>query len=193
MITSILTLDTNTLIKNGIRDCYSIHKLVYDLFPGNQRDFLYYDMGRNPLGRQILILSKNQPVINEIGELRSKFISNDFLLHDNYAFQIMLNPVFREKEGKKITPIIGRESLLDWVARKQINWGFSINFESLEIFDIGTESFTKGSDSILLNKATFRGTLSVNNIKLFSNCFEKGIGRAKAFGFGLLQLKPLID
>ena len=44
---------------------------------------------------------------------------------------------------------------------------------------------------IRLNKATYEGTLKVTDEKLFYNTLTSGIGKKKAYGFGMMTVIPL--
>ncbi|MPN58153.1 hypothetical protein SDC9_205854 [bioreactor metagenome] len=46
---------------------------------------------------------------------------------------------------------------------------------------------------MVFNECTFTGVLEVVDRKSFIKSFCEGIGRGKAFGFGLLQLLPLYE
>jgi CRISPR system Cascade subunit CasE len=177
-----------------ITDSYSIHKAVYSLFPkvnDEGRDFLFADMGGNFNERRILILSKRPPAIPEHGTVESKNIPEAFLTGDCYGFTIRLNPTKREKNGGKIIPIRGRETLLEWFCSKSEGWGFITDKESLQIQNSGVQTFDKQNGQVTQNAVTFTGKLKVSDRSLFIKSFEKGIGRGKSFGFGLLQIVPL--
>lgn len=191
MIASMLVLDRSAIQFFRIKDAYSIHKMVYSLFPGNCRDFLFYELEGGTQGRKVLILSQNQPMVPKAGELHSKQVPKDFLEHDRYGFQVQLNPVTRFNGSARCVPIIGEDSIRSWFLKRQRDWGVFVDPDSLEIFDLGTQEFQTDTKKIVHNKATFRGVLNVVDTELFERSFELGIGRGKAFGFGLLQLKPL--
>lgn len=61
MIASVLKLNRADCKALKITDAYSIHRVVYELFPGESRDFLFADKGGDFKSRQILILSEHSP------------------------------------------------------------------------------------------------------------------------------------
>ncbi|MGX8679016.1 MAG: type I-E CRISPR-associated protein Cas6/Cse3/CasE, partial [Sphaerochaetaceae bacterium] len=75
-----------------------------------------------------------------------------------------------------------------WFLSKQNSWGFEVIQDSFEVFETGVQIFEKGETKITQSKASFRGVLRVTDRSVFKQSFEQGIGRGKAFGFGLLQL-----
>jgi CRISPR system Cascade subunit CasE len=177
-----------------ITDSYSIHKAVYSLFPkqaDGERDFLFLDKGGDFNERRILILSKRPPAVPEHGIIESKNIPESFLAGNCYGFTVRLNPTKREKNGGKIVPIRGKENQLEWFCAKSEGWGFITDKESLQIQNSGVQSFDKQNGQVTQNAVTFTGKLKVSDRSLFIKSFEKGIGRGKSFGFGLLQIIPL--
>lgn len=190
MIASVLSLDRQAIKTLEIVDEYSIHKTVYDLFPGSERSFLYYKYPQTQSPTlKILILSKKTPEQPELGELESKPVDDSFLHKTRYAFKVRLNPVARSNNIAKA--IVGNEALVDWFHKKESGWGFKTVPESLELQDIGVVQFERGSHTITINECTFIGTLEVTNRTLFIEGFRDGLGRSKGFGFGLLQLHPI--
>lgn len=193
MIASILTLSPEEFQSLGkYHDDYTIHKLVYSLFPGSQRKFLFLDRYGDFNSRKILMVSQENPQNPAFGRIEIKTIPENFLKAQSYAFEVRLNPVKRANGNKKMIPVTGIPYLTEWFLGKQKNWGFNANPERLEIFDTGIQEIAKDKNTTILhNKATFRGVLQVTESKKFQESFRNGIGRGKAFGFGLLQLQPL--
>lgn len=201
MILSVLHLSRKDfqLIKNrnsGVFDIYTIHKIVYSLFPkenNETRSFLFTYKGGDFHEKQILILSKNQPMLPEIGTIESKEIPVTFLEQKYYGFEVIINPVKRDSKTGKIIPIKKREEIMTWFIEKSGNYGFEIMPESLSVSDTNVLQFTKDKKNVVLGKAKCTGRLYVTNRELFIKAFENGLGRGKAFGFGLLQIVPLKD
>lgn len=204
MIASVLRLSRSECTALKMQDAYGIHRVVYSLFPkvgDDTRDFLYADKGGDFSTRNILLLSKRPPVPPEIGIVESKSIQPAFLTHEHYAFEVRMNPTKRDKASGTIVAIRGnktagqtqRDALAEWFAQKTLNQGFSVDATSLIITDVGVQQFKKDESTVTHGKATFRGKLYVTDRALFIKSFEEGIGRAKGFGFGLLQIVPLKD
>jgi CRISPR system Cascade subunit CasE len=192
MIASVLKLNRSDCKSLKITDAYSIHRVVYELFPGESRDFLFVDKGGDFNARQILILSDHSPEAPQFGEITSKPIPDSFLEHDHYGFEVTLNPTKRDKQTGKTVAIRGRENLIPWFLTKAPSLGFEIKEESLEIRNSGVQTFDLGNGKVVThNSASFIGKLQVTDRVKFQNSFRKGIGRAKGFGFGLFQIIPL--
>ncbi|MFQ5752396.1 MAG: type I-E CRISPR-associated protein Cas6/Cse3/CasE [bacterium] len=195
MIASALRLSRADCKALDIKDAYSLHKTVYSLFPkqnGQVRDFIYADKGGDWSCRRILILSTRKPEIPEFGEIESREVSEPFLQWDNYGFEVTANPTRRNGPSKKTTPIKGRENLHKWFIQKAPTWGFDVEPESLQISKIGVVSFDRDKSITQTHgTATFIGKLKVIDRQVFIKSFKQGIGRAKGFGFGLLQIVPI--
>lgn len=192
--------DMNTL---KIKDAYSLHKVVYGLFEdirsdaekqaSNPSGIVYADKGGDFNTRQILILSNRKPhQTPQFGEVQTKAIHSGFLVHERYAFEVTLNPGKRDKLTGKVVPIRGRQAIEQWfMERAPKSWGFRVNPENLQTEKISVQVIDKAGKKITHGSATLKGELAVINRARFSQSFSQGIGRGRAFGFGLLQIVPL--
>lgn len=194
MIASVLHLSRDDCRKLAIRDAYSIHKVVYSLFPqpaNKKRNFLYCDKGGDFYGRRILILSEKKPLEPKEGILESKTIPEMFLNADYYGFSVFMNPVKRDNKTGKIIVIRGKEAMALWFQQKSEKYGFSLIADSLVVNDVSIVEFNKNGRKVTLSKAQFMGKLKVTNREFFIKSFQNGLGKGKAFGFGLFQIVPL--
>lgn len=206
-----LKLSTQDMIDLRITDDYSIHRVVYSLFPEEDKErnrILYVDKGVRKDHRVLWILSQTEPQIS-FGEFETRSVSEDFLNHKCYAFEILLNPVKKSKEKGKLVAIRippktkddenireRAKELLDWFFRKARENGFEPDPNRLRFLVKPTQTFSqknKPDQTVTHNKVLFSGTLTVTDPERFRSAFENGIGKAKAFGFGLLQLVPIFD
>lgn len=193
MFLSMLELSIYDCRALDIKDAYSIHRVVYSLFPkieGDTRDFLFADKGGDARGRKILILSERNPLQPEHGELLVKPVPDVFLTCDSYAFEIILNPVKRDSKSSSLIPI-SRDDLPEWFSSKAPSLGFEIVKGTLTVKVNSVQRFKKDNAEVIHSSATFVGQLKVIDRPLFIKSFKEGIGRAKGFGFGLLQLMPI--
>lgn len=198
MLASVLKLTRADCSALNLKDEYSVHRVVYSLFPKQDdktRDFLYADKGGDWNSRQILLLSSRAPKQPAHGELVSKEIPDSFLNWSDYAFEVTVNPVERNGKAKTATPIRGTEKLLAWFKAKAPGWGFSVDEPSLQVTKIGVLQFDRQKDGSSFTQthgtATFIGKLTVSDRQTFIKSFKQGIGRAKGFGFGLFQIVPI--
>lgn len=202
MILTTLMLDPQSIKRFKITDDYSIHRVVYGLFEDVRTDsdkesgkscgILYADKGGNFQERQIIILSDRPPVNKEGLKLsESIIISDKFLSFTCYRFEINLNPVRRDSKSGKLRPLKSINEITEWFLEKSAKCGFAIEEKYLEISINNSKIFNKGNSKVTLNSATVKGQLNVVNRELFTKNLMEGIGRGKAFGFGLLQIIPV--
>lgn len=201
MIASVLRLSRDEFISirkenRNVFDAYTVHKLIYSLFPKEgeeNRSFLFCDKGGNALEKRFLILSKKEPLQPEIGQVESKTIPESFLGYNYYTFEVQVNPVKKDSKTGKIIPVKGRDALSEWFYKKAPSLGFNILPDTLLVGDTNIVQFEKEGKKITYGKAVFSGRLEVTDRQLFIKSFENGIGKGKAFGFGLFQIVPITE
>lgn len=200
---SVLKLSREDIKTLQVKDAYALHKVVYGLFEDIRTDaeknssvasgIVYADKGGDFNTRQIILLSNRKPhQTPQFGKVETKPLYADFLRHTDYAFQITLNPTQRNNQSRQIVPIRGREAIATWFVQRAItSWGFSVKAESLQVEQCSVQNFEKSGQTVTHGSATLKGHLTVTDHERFMQSFCQGIGRGRAFGFGLLQIVPL--
>ena len=202
-----ITLDFITVAGLHIRDAYDWHQRAWQCFPGRdgrQRDFLTR-LDRCPEIFRLLIVSPIKPVRPDWCPAESecwktKPIPETYFTHHRYVFQLCANPTRKlaaqnpdgsfKKNGRR-APLGGREQLVAWISRKGEHGGFTVAEDALRTFTRGREYFEKNGMRGLHSAVEFRGVLTVTDPQRFRETFTRGMGSAKAFGFGLLVLAPI--
>ena len=69
--------------------------------------------------------------------------------------------------------------------------GFSLIKEDFSIVERGYEVFKKAVKPIRLIKVVYEGILTVSDADLFKKLLTEGMGKKKAYGFGLMTVIPL--
>ncbi len=186
-----------------ITDAYSVHRAVYSLFDDIRSEeqkqaslpsgILYADQGGDFHHRAILILADRMPNLTpDYGTVDCRVIQPAFLQFQHYAFQVTVNPSRRNSESGKIIAVREREAIVDWfIDRAAASWGFSVNPDNLQLEKITVQRFRKRQQIITHGSATLKGELKVLDRERFVASVCRGIGRGRAFGFGLLQIVPL--
>lgn len=208
MIASVLHLDRRAVKALRITDAYSLHRVVYSLYEDVRDDqqkqasmasgILYADQGGDVRGRKILLLANREPmdaVEGEHGEVHSKPIPDDFLAYDQYRFKVIVNPTRRDNASRKLLAVRGREAIAQWfVERGPRSWGFEVAPQTLQVDKIEVLQFKdKQQRQVTIGQAHVQGLLRITNRAQFANSFTQGIGRARAYGCGLLQIVPVIE
>lgn len=204
IIASELHLNRSDIAALRVTDRYSLHRVVYSLFEdvrtegqkqsGTTSGIIFADMGGDFMSRRVLMLSDRPPRNSSNGrrvDVSSKEVDPAFLDHPFYRFQVTVNPTRRQNASGKIVPVTGREKLIHWFGqRAKAGWGFEVHPPSLQVDRTEVLQFEKKGRSVTLNSATLQGYLTVTDRQRFKLSFCRGIGRARAFGFGLLQIVP---
>lgn len=208
LIASVLHLNRKDVKALRITDPYSLHRVVYSLYEdvrtseekraSNTSGLLYADQGGDVHGRRILLLADRPPadcIEGEFGQVQSKPINDAFLGHPCYRFKVTMNPTRRDSASGKLIPVKGREAIAAWFAeRAPASWGFTVVPTSLQVDKINVQQFkAKNNHPVTLAQAQLQGLLEVTDVEQFKTSFRQGIGRARAFGCGLLQIVPHID
>ena len=111
-------------------------------------------------------------------------------------FRVVLNPVIsisspdKSKRGV-VKPHVTIEHQMDFLVKRSEKNGFSLVGESFSIVERGFEVFQKPEKPIRLSKVVYEGTLTVSDETLFKKILTEGIGKKKAYGFGLMTVVPL--
>lgn len=201
------TIDFASAARLHLRDTYAWHQAVWKAFPGRDgelRTFLTR-LDQRQEGFRLLIVSPVQPVQPDwcppyAESWKVKPIPETYFERTTYAFQLCANPtkkVSKElsdgtltKNGQRV-PLTKREELLEWINRKGEQGGFIVKESTLRAFSRGREYFLKKGQPGLHSAVEFQGVLTVTEAAKFHETFTRGIGSAKAFGFGLLVIAPI--
>lgn len=209
---SALHLDRKAVKALKITDPYSLHRVVYSLFPDIrtkaeklshiQSGIVFSDQGGSfddyEAVRKVLMISDRKPADNidgQYGQVICKPLSEEFLSHSRYQFKVQVNPVRKDKKTGKRVAIKGREATRQWfIDRAPNSWGFEVDPVHLQVDGIEVLQF-KGKEQhpVTIGKAHLQGRLTVTDPEQFKQSFKNGIGKGRAFGCGLLQIVPLLD
>ena len=205
---STLYLDRCAVQALRMTDAYSLHRVVFSLFPDVrseteknshiQSGILYADQGGDVHGRKVLIVSDRQPmeqIDGQFGEVICKPISSSFLNYPRYHFKVQVNPVRKDKKSGNRVAVKGRADTSSWfIQRAASSWGFEVDPQFLQVDTFEVMQFKdKAGRQVTIGKAYIQGQLTVTNPQQFYNSFKNGIGKGRAFGCGLLQIVPIID
>ncbi|OGV64082.1 MAG: type I-E CRISPR-associated protein Cas6/Cse3/CasE [Lentisphaerae bacterium RIFOXYB12_FULL_65_16] len=198
-------IDFETAARLKLHDGYAWHQLVWSAFPqrdGAPRDFLTrLDRRERDRDFRLLILSPRPPQCPDAWPTdrpdawQTREIVPAFFAHRRYRFQLRANPTRRDSATRKRLPLRTDDELRAWLDRKAASGGFAVDAETLRIMQEGREWFRieKRGTSGFHHAVEFDGMLTVTDRAEFAVALARGIGSAKAFGFGLLALAPVAD
>lgn len=158
----------------------------------------------------LIVLSENKPDFEKLekyGVKNTAESKNYERLLDSIKpgmrarFKIELNTVYsttkNAEKGKRgrVVPV-PHEKLGEFFLDRTEKNGFSVNKNELAITNIGKKLFRRKKEDgeketrVNLVSATFEGILTVTDEERFRETLVMGIGRKKAYGFGLLTIIP---
>ena len=202
---------------NFCQDSYKEHHVVWKFFdddPDLKRDFLYHY--ENRMGRPgYYIVSNRKPVDQKnFWKVATKLYKPKIYLCQVFSFILRANPVItinskrhdvvmheKQKIRYNHLPKNERPSLQHLVEKSGYAWlesraersGFSISESMLKIDGYQTyHTYKKGSKKpISYSVIEYEGILTVSNEERFKQTLFNGLGRSKAFGCGLLMIRPV--
>lgn len=112
-----------------------------------------------------------------------------------WHFRLRANPVHSVKRqsgnrGKIYAHVTVRQQE-QWLSDRAESHGFNLQKDSFRVVQREVRQFRRKDNKITLSMATFEGILTVTDNSLFLNALTCGIGRAKAYGCGLLTIAAL--
>ncbi|MGR7952236.1 type I-E CRISPR-associated protein Cas6/Cse3/CasE [Finegoldia sp. P2-F-LR] len=165
----------------------------------------------------LLIVSENKPVIvsednpekeglerygvSGTGQVKDydKFL-NSIKTGGKMRFRVKLNTVKSDsQEGKKaglkrgrLFPIVNQEELVSFLIDRSEKNGFKVEEDDFVVVEKGFEKLQKKNMKPLdLAMATYEGNLVVTDEEKFINTLTEGIGKKKAYGFGMMTVIPI--
>lgn len=193
---------------------YRIHTALWHLFeydPDAKRDFLYRQDGQADK-LSFLVLSKRRPGTDKgLWDVQIKEFAPRLRVGQRLNFSIRINPVIkrRDEEGrqqrhdlvmdlKKNTnghvqtqAELVQQAAHKWLANRAASNGFELIDSSLIGEAYRQWRFSgKGGRNISFSSIDCAGVLTVTDTELFEQAIHSGIGPVKAFGCGLLLIRP---
>ncbi len=111
-----------------------------------------------------------------------------------WRFRLSANPVRSSpKEGVrgKVHAHVTQEQQRQWLIKRAESNGFLLDEGSFDVVETKWLKFKKGEakgTEVTLRAATYEGLLTITDTPLLKEALVNGIGRAKAYGCGLLTL-----
>lgn len=194
---------------------YRIHQALWNLFepdPDAVRDFLYRQDGQAD-ELAFLVLSQRKPGSdNGLWQTQIKHYAPKLQTGQRLAFSIRLNPVVKRRDDagrqhrhdlvmdfKKNQPDSAETqaervqlAARQWLVARQSQYGFELAEET--VIGEGYRQWKlggKGDKKIRFSSIDCSGRLSISDIGKFESALKLGMGPAKAFGCGLLLIRPV--
>lgn len=178
------TISYEDAARQFLNTSYKWHQFIWKAFPTKDgaRDFLYrIDSALD--GITITILSPEATINPGLSTWQCKPIPDTFFLQPKYRFKLRANPTFKTPNGKRYN-LHRQDDILHWLQCKALRCGVK--------FSPNSEISIAPYNQLSVQGVDISGTLTVTNIDDFKKAVKLGIGKGKAFGFGLLTLAPTI-
>ena len=199
---------------------YHIHRSLVTLFPyPGKTEFLFSEdfenytdsMGNLSKSPIYYIVSERAPILySDFLKLEVKSYSPNFNVGQRLNFFLRANPTMRKSRVNKNIDIFeslkksfvgtteelrfkAKNLLYEWLEKRANRFGFKIDIDQLNIYNYQHHNFFKKSENrtIHISSVDYGGTLTVIDPDLFLNAVLHGIGRAQAFGCGLLLVRNI--
>lgn len=198
-------------------DTYKEHQVLWKLFnddPDAKRDFIYrYEPQHNVPA--YYIVSQRKPLDQDyLWNIQVKDYDPALAVGQRFAFMLRVNPV-KTKNGKRHDVVMHAKHQMgykdldrnerpsqqemveragyEWLASRASQSGFSIDDTAIRIdgYQPHTSGRRKGKKEIRYSTMDFRGIIQVTDVTAFEKTLMQGIGKAKAFGCGLMLIRRL--
>lgn len=186
------------------------HSWVEDSFPNEKKSNVRFrKLWRiDPLGDKeyLLVVSPEQPdmeLLEKYGVTNSAETKDydHFLNHleknKRYRFRLVANPVVsikRDPKSKKrgrVVPHVTVEQQRNYLIERSEKNGFHLSNDEFTIVERKFEPLNKkGHKTIRLSKVSYEGVLTITDVLKFKHLLINGLGRKKAYGFGMMTVIP---
>lgn len=154
--------------------------------------------------KYLLIVSEDKPDLDRLerygvkgsGETKdySRFL-NSLKEGADYKFRLVANTtVSKPIVGKRgrVVPLVDVIDQMDYLLARSEKNGFILNPSDFYVLDSSFLPLKKHNEkTINLVKTTFQGELTIKDREKFISLLTNGLGRKKAYGFGMMTVIPI--
>lgn len=186
---------------------YVMHQWLWALFPGGQeRQFLYRREELQGAFR-FFVLSQQPPEKSEIFDIECRAFAPELSQGQVLRFSLRANPTVC-KAGKRHDLLMEtkrqvrgqvdasdiwwhqQQAAQDWLVRQGDLNGFSLREVNVDAYRQQQVVRVKSRQMIQFSNVDYSGVLVVNDSALFLQRLAQGYGKSRAFGCGLMLIKP---
>ena len=150
----------------------------------------------------LMLLSEEMPklgsVVDQFGTSEApETRSYDSLLEriqegTNWQFRLCANPTYSSMEPGARGQVRAHKTVqhqCEWLLEQSAKHGFKVETDAFTVVNTHWFSFGKKSgNTVKLLSVTYEGRLMVTDAQLFRDTLKHGIGRAKAYGMGMMTV-----
>ncbi|EBA7037708.1 type I-E CRISPR-associated protein Cas6/Cse3/CasE [Salmonella enterica] len=212
MYLSRITLHTAQLVPSQLlhlveRGEYVMHQWLWEVFPGGkERQFLYRREELQGAFR-FFVLSQERPAESAIFDVQCRPFAPELSVGQILRFTLRANPtickagkrhdlLMEAKRQVKTQPdsrdiwTYQQQAALEWLSRQGEQNGFSLREASVDAYRQQQIRREKSRQMIQFSSVDYAGVLVVNNPVLFLQRLVQGYGKSRAFGCGMMLIKP---
>nr|WP_259653719.1 type I-E CRISPR-associated protein Cas6/Cse3/CasE [Klebsiella grimontii] len=186
---------------------YAMHQWLWELFPeGPERQFLYRREELQGAFR-FFVLSLEPPAESEIFDIQYRPFAPTLIAGQTLCFSLRANPTIckggkrhdllmeakRQVRGQVNGPdmwLHQQQAAQGWLARQGEQNGFSLREVNVDAYRQQQVVRVKSRQMIQFSSVDYSGVLVVNEPTLFLQRLIQGYGKSRAFGCGLMLIKP---
>lgn len=199
------------VIHGAVESCFNPHIAEPDV----SRERLLWRVDYVADKCYLLLLSEEKPnlavLVHQFGhsDVQSSGETKEYLPFleklqngQRWQFRLRANPVRNsaketDKSGRgKVFAHVTAEQQIQWLMARAEACGIALKQEEFTIVHTDWKRFYKGSrgqHQIVLRTATFEGILSITDVERFRLSLTRGIGKAKAYGCGLMTIMRIAE
>ncbi|WP_084679669.1 type I-E CRISPR-associated protein Cas6/Cse3/CasE [Curvibacter lanceolatus] len=196
-------------------DAYRDHALVWRLFPGDglPRDFVFRRLGDELRGLSFYVVSARAPVVDPaVFEVATKPYQPHLPAGTWLQFDLRANPtVNRGEAGQKSRrhdvlmdvkrhppadeplPQAMEKAALGWLLQRAESAGLLVQPDSVRQDNYQPQRLNRRKGGVAFSSIDYQGLAQVQDPDRLQSALLQGLGHSKAFGCGLLLVKPLRD
>lgn len=162
----------------------------------------------DPIGDDfyLLVLSEEKPDLKKLEKYgvtdSAETKDYDVLLDqleegDKLRFRAVLNPIKSLSRGKRsgkrgrIIPLVTADQQLQYLKDRSEQHGFSFSDDEVMVTSRSFEILKRRNQKpVKICKAAYGGFLTIEDLDLFKAVLVNGLGKKKAYGFGLITVIP---
>ena len=197
--------ERNLSVRTDLGNIHKLHQRIMQAFPDIEQDKVRADwdiLFRMEPDSNVVLVQSGDEVKPDWDRLPEGYLldrqikpfdlqSDHFRSGKLFHFRLKANPSKRNKETRKTVGLHSQPDQIAWLERQATARGFQIQMVDV-IPTANIFGKKKGnSASIKIHTAIFQGILEVQDSDLLLTAVKEGIGRAKAYGCGLLSLKKI--
>lgn len=171
--------------EEDILDVNVAHSFVYSLCRKDQGRTLFR-VENTPRGPYLLLQSPQRPTFEHVPGI--KFQTKEIpvkLLPQKYDFKVRANTA--KNVNRSRTAIANTQDRIKWITERFAQSGIKVLSINVESEPDG--NLVRGDQTIPICAASFSGTIEVQDTEKAEQMLFSGIGKSKAFGYGMLLLR----